>query len=72
MSTGTFSRISIPLVRRMSPPLYANDIVSVQPLTTPAALDYYLRYRYSEAHDRLYDWDERLRPPKVNWKKEGF
>lgn len=42
-----FSRISIPLVRRIYPQLIANKIVSVQPLLGPTGLVYYLRFRYS-------------------------
>ena len=45
-----FKRISIPLVRRIYPQLIANKIVSVQPLTGPTGLAYYLRYRYSSQH----------------------
>jgi hypothetical protein len=42
-----FKRISIPLVRRIYPQLIANKIVSVQPLTGPTGLVYYLRHKYS-------------------------
>ena len=42
-----FKRISIPLVRRLYPQLIADKIVSVQPLTGPTGLPYYLRYKYS-------------------------
>ena len=42
-----FKRISIPLVRRIYPPLIANNIVSVQPLLGPTGLNYYLRHQYS-------------------------
>lgn len=43
-----FKRISIPLVRRIYPQLIADKLVSVQPLTGPTGLAYYLRFRYSE------------------------
>lgn len=42
-----FKRLSIPLVRRIYPQLIADKIVSVQPLTGPTGLAYYLRYKYS-------------------------
>lgn len=42
-----FTRISIPLVRRIYPNLIANKIVSVQPLLGPTGLVFYLRFRYS-------------------------
>lgn len=48
MSTDVgFSRISIPLVRRIYPQLIANKIVSVQPLLGPTGLVHYLRFQYS-------------------------
>ncbi len=40
--------ITIPKVKRVYPPLMANNIVSVQPLLQPTGLIYYLRYRYAE------------------------
>lgn len=43
-----FGRISIPLVRRIYPSLIADKIVSVQPLTGPTGLVYYLNHKYSK------------------------
>lgn len=42
-----FGRMSIPLVRRIYPSLIANKIMSVQPLTGPTSLIYYLNFRHS-------------------------
>ena len=44
---GQFKKISIPLVRKIYPTLVMNKIVSVQPMTQPSSLIYYLRHRYS-------------------------
>ena len=43
----SFDRISIPLIRRIYPQLIASKIVSVQPMTAPSSLSYYLRFKYS-------------------------
>ena len=53
-----FKRISIPLVRRIYPQLIANDLVHVQPLAGPAALIYYLNFRYSENSQTTNDEEE--------------
>lgn len=67
-----FSRIAIPLVRRVYPSLIANNLVSVQPLQSPTGLIYYLRHRYSEhTADIAYKYEPR-EPEKVDWKKVGF
>jgi len=42
-----FTRLNIPLVRRIYPQIVANNIVSTQPLSEPASLIHYLRFRYS-------------------------
>ena len=53
-----FSRISIPLVRRIYPQLIANKITDVQPLMGPSGLIHYLRYRYSQNKGQLPINDE--------------
>lgn len=44
---ASFARISIPLIRRVYPQLIANQIFSVQPLSSkmPSTLEYYVKYR---------------------------
>ena len=42
-----FKKISIPLVKRIYPQLIADKLVSVQPMTQPASLSFYLNYNYS-------------------------
>lgn len=44
-----FDKISMPVVAKAYPPLYANNIVGVQPLLGPTGLVYYLRFRYSSS-----------------------
>lgn len=48
--TGTgiarFKAIAMPLIARVFPELVTNDIVGVQPMSTPVGLAYALRYRY--------------------------
>lgn len=61
--TASFSRLAIPLVRRIYPSLIANKLISVQPLLGPTGLVYYERFRYSEGTRRK---------AKVDWKAEGF
>jgi len=41
-----FSNIATPLVARVFPELVVNDIVGVQPMSTPTGLAYALKYRY--------------------------
>ena len=40
---ANFKTINFPLVRRIYPQLIANKIISVQPLSGPTSLIYYLR-----------------------------
>ena len=42
-----FQHYLLPLVRRVYPNLIANELVGVQPMTSPASLVFYLKYRYS-------------------------
>lgn len=68
-----FKRIAIPLMRRVYPQLIANNIVSVQPMTGPTTLDYYLRWRYSTNGNTTVRWrSKHPGPTNVDWKKEGF
>lgn len=40
------NRILLPIIRRVYPHLMANEFVTVQPMLTPTAQIFYLRYRY--------------------------
>lgn len=48
-SVGSFDRYVYPLVRRTYPTLIVNDIVSVQPMSGPQGLIFYLKFKYSTA-----------------------
>jgi hypothetical protein len=50
-SLADFKRITIPLVRRIYPQLISEKIVSVQPMTEPSGLNFYLNYKYSQTKD---------------------
>lgn len=39
---GAFNQFEMPLVRRVYPQLIANDLVSVQPMTSPANLIFFM------------------------------
>ena len=42
-----FQHYLLPLVRRVYPNLIANELVGVQPMTSPASLVFYLKYKYT-------------------------
>ena len=44
--TNLIPKVMFPLIRRVFPGLIANKLVSVQPLTQPTGVIYYLRYGY--------------------------
>ena len=41
-----FANIAFPLVRRVFPPLIAQSLVSIQPMSQPSGLTFYLDYTY--------------------------
>ena len=43
---ATFEKFAFPLVRAIFPNLVATDLVSVQPMTGPASLIFYLQFVY--------------------------
>jgi hypothetical protein len=46
LRAGGFKLFGAPLVRRVFPNLIAQDIVSVQPMTTPSSLVFVMDYKY--------------------------
>ena len=44
-----FSSVAFPLVRRVFAGLFANDIVSVQPMSLPSGLIFFLDFTFSDA-----------------------
>lgn len=61
-----------PIIQRAYPTMHTlQEIMAVQPMTGPASLVYYLRWRYSTASGRRHGRCLRSLP-RVDWKKEGF
>jgi len=46
INVGSFDKYVFPLVRRTYPTLIVNDIVSVQPMTSPQGIIFYLKFKY--------------------------
>jgi len=44
-----FKNFVMPLIRKVAPQLIAADLVSVQPMTAPAGMIFFQRYRYGAA-----------------------
>jgi len=44
-----FTRFALPLIRKSYPKLIADNLVGVQPMSQPASLLFYIRYRYALA-----------------------
>lgn len=42
-----FTRFALPLIRKSYPKLVADNLVGVQPMSQPASLIFYIRYRYA-------------------------
>ena len=42
-----FTRFALPLIRKSYPRLIADNLVGVQPMSQPASLIFYIRYRYA-------------------------
>ena len=45
-NVADFTRFALPLIRKSFPRLIADNLVGVQPMSTPASLIFYIRYRY--------------------------
>lgn len=43
---ATFNRVAYPMIRRIYPELVANDLVSIQPMTLPVTLVFFLDFLY--------------------------
>jgi len=49
VNVGSFDKYVYPLIRRTYPTLVVNDLVSVQPLTGPQGLIFYLKFMYGSS-----------------------
>ena len=47
-NVGTFTTYAFPLIRRVMPNLFANELVSIQPIPMPTAKIFYLDFKYSD------------------------
>ena len=50
--------VMFPIIRRVMPELIANKIVSVQPITQPSGVIYYITYKYSNTKGEITAGDE--------------
>ena len=48
-NVGTFTTYAFPLIRRTMPELFANELVSVQPIPMPTGMIFYLDFEYGSA-----------------------
>jgi hypothetical protein len=46
---GTFTTYAFPMIRRVMPDLFANELVSVQPIPMPTAMIFYIDFEYGSA-----------------------
>ena len=51
-------KVMFPIIRRVMPELIANKLVSVQPLTQPTGVIYYITYKYSDTKGDVKAGDE--------------
>lgn len=58
-----FEKIKMPLIKRIYPQLIADKLCSVQPLSGPSSLIYYLRHKYSS--NSKFDLED---IPNPQWK----
>lgn len=48
-NVGTFTTYAFPMIRRIMPDLFANELVSVQPIPMPTAMIFYIDFEYGSA-----------------------
>jgi len=60
VNVGSFDKYVYPLVRRTYPSLIVNDIVSVQPMTGPQGLIFYLKFKYGSNKGAITSGSEYL------------
>jgi hypothetical protein len=61
---GGFSNVAFPVVKRVFAGLIANEIVSVQPMTQPSGLLFYLDYTYGGKQKRQGSENQEMRKRK--------
>jgi hypothetical protein len=60
-----FQHYLLPLVRRVYPNLIANELVGVQPMTSPASLVFYLKYRYTGLVEQIANVSDNTSSPET-------
>ena len=58
VGTNLIPRVMFPMIRRVFPNLIANQLVSVQPITAPTGVIYYINYTYSDSKGEITAGDE--------------
>lgn len=58
VGTNLIPRVMFPMIRRVFPNLIANQLVSVQPITAPTGVIYYINYTYSDSKGEIKAGDE--------------
>ena len=56
--TNLIPRVMFPMIRRVFPTLIANKLVSVQPLSAPTGVIYYIKYTYTNTKGNITAADE--------------
>lgn len=64
-NVATLNRVILPVIRRVMPTVIANELVGVQPMTTPVGQIHTLRVRYSDTYDTVVAGEEALSPFKI-------
>ena len=58
VGTNLIPRVMFPMIRRVFPNLIANQLVSVQPITAPTGVIYYVNYTYADSKGEITAGDE--------------
>lgn len=58
VGTNLIPRVMFPMIRRVFPNLIANQLVSVQPITAPTGVIYYVNYTYADSKGEVAAGDE--------------
>lgn len=68
-NVATLNRVILPVIRRVMPTVIANELVGVQPMTSPVGQIHTLRVRYSDTANGAVAGEEALSPFKI---AEGY
>jgi len=58
LGTNLIPKVMFPMIRRVFPNLMANQLVSVQPISGPSGVIYYIVYSYSDSKGNIQSGDE--------------